>query len=202
MKEKIVAIIFLFSLLAGCSAFTSNELKGSVNHGAYTTKVGKRASLAKFSVRVPKAPTTYLGFLNGKEIAGQYYTILRFGPFNEEKTVYRMMVSVKGKAPLWAFKERNWPLMQANVGKTQARQMKLISSTNTYVKSQAAISEVYEEQSLGGEELDAVTFVDYGKYGLIFWVQTGDQSAENRQLVMNGKWEPQMQFINSFTFYR
>lgn len=225
MKIRLSATVFILTiLLSGCVTTTPNldfslettglpALKGSIKNDVYTTKFKK----CRFSMDIPQRNNRFeLPVMNAREQYTKQYTFVSFGPVPSEKTIYRVMVVEKCQLPLWAFKARNFPLLVDLAAKNYDRHMVKIHEEYTHVNSRPALYEVYVQNMPSVYQYanikqpsditltHAIYYVDYGNYGVIFWIQANSDSGlypvnnTNRKQVIHGTWLPQVRFIRSF----
>jgi hypothetical protein len=193
-KKTLILSISLSFILTGCATTQSTPTQGYVLQDHYVSTVGTRSGLAKFKLTLPTTETAET--VKPSEIVEPYYTLLSFAPTSTNGTNYHVMISVKGRAPLWAYKESTLPLMWQQLGK-DTNALQLVAARNTQLNNRAALYEVYADAQ--SSKLYAVSILDYHKYGVIFCLSIPVQD-EMRKLILTNQWAPQHQFVKSFGF--
>lgn len=194
-KNALILTVFLSFILSSCATTQSTPSQGYIRQDQYISAVGTHAGLAKFRLALPANEVA--DTIKPSEFLGPYYTILSFAPTSTNSISYHVMVSVKGRAPLWAYKESALPLMWQQLGK-DSHTLQLITAKNTQLNNRAALYEVYAD-SQSTSKLYAVSILDYHKYGVIFClgIPVHDEIAK---FILKNKWAPQYDFVKSFGF--
>lgn len=182
-------------ILSGCVTTQSTLSQGHIVKDHYISAVGTHPGLATFKLALPEAETS--NTIKPKEMLGPYYSILSFAPTYTNATRYSVMISVKGRAPLWAYKESVLPLLWQQLGK-DPQSLKLVAAKKTLLNNRAALYEVYADPH-ATSKLYAISILDYHKYGVIFCLGIPAQE-ETRQLILKNQWAPQHEFVKSFGF--
>lgn len=213
-----VAISILL-IMTGCTTdpYYPNLLNGKVKQDTYTAHVGKANQT--FTVTVPQTYNNHeTMFLTANEVYRGNYTYLSLGPIPTDDTVYRLLVVDKGNQSLRAFQQAYLALF-LNMGiKDVARQMDKVYQTTAWVNGHPAIYTVYnqikrnvylyydDKQTNNMLITHGIYSIDYGRYGVMIWVQASSDSGINEINNTNQKafrltrWLPMYQFVRSFHF--
>lgn len=218
MQFRLLIVLLSIFLLSNCAKlFYPDSLCGEIRNGTYTTTIGRAFPPTYFNILIPQSSNLYeLHYLVTQELYGANFTLVSFGPVATDETVYRIMVVNKKLMPLEVFKDIYFPYFIDLSARGFNRQMFRIYEDRYRYKGHDAIYEVYTQKIPGffwyyGRHQQgpiilthAVSFIDYGCYGVIFWIQTSTDSAinqvdrENRPQILNHNWWPQERFIRSF----
>lgn len=217
--KKIAWIVCFILIPFGCARnFYPHTLQGEVKNGTYTTKIGSGAR-CNFRVMVPQESNQYAThFICTKEFYRKKYSLISFGPSSTDDTIYRIMIVKNPHLPLWVFKKKYLPLIIDLVAKGYERHLNKIHEEPILFQGHETIYEVFTQQmesydyyySRNQPEDKILThafyFVNYGPYGIIFWIQASNHSPVNavdhrtRWQMINRVWLPQARFMRSFTF--
>lgn len=235
MKQKFTKIKFLLLFLVGSLILTGcasqglpdidfplernhlDALHGTIKNDVYTT-IFKGCT---FSIDIPQKYNRFeFSGLKAREERRRHSTFISFGPIPADKTIYRVMLIEKGHLSLEEFKDKNFPVLVDVAAKGYDRHMNKIYKDYITVNGRPAIYEVYLQRVAGiYQYIDmrqtgdvtlthAIYYVDYGKFGVLFWIQASSDSGmynvneKNRKEMIHRTWKPQVRFVKSFVFYR
>lgn len=226
MQNRLIlcALMALMLLLTACARkYFPDMLLGTIKNGIYTTHIGKNFGRfykpgCNLNVMIPQMYKNFdeEHFMPTMERYGNTFTFVAFGPVASNATTYRVLAVEKCAMPLETFKNLYFPKMIALGAKADNRQMFRIHHEYLKVDNRPAYYEVYT-QRIPGQYLyysprqtgditltHAFYYVDYGKYGVILWIQASTDSAmwpinhKNRYQMIQRTWRPQIWFVRSF----
>lgn len=226
MLTRLTCCLILVSSLfmSGCARkYFPDMLLGTIKNGIYTTHIGKNFGRfykpgCNLNVMIPQMYKNYdeEHFMPTMERYGNNFTYVAFGPIASNATTYRILAVEKCAMPLWVFKDLYFPKIIALGAKADNRQMFKIYEERLKVDNRPALYEVYTQRIPGNylyystRQTGDITlthafyYVDYGKYGVILWIQASTDSAmwgindKNRCQMIKRTWLPQVWFVRSF----
>lgn len=204
--------------LTGCDLdpYYPNRLRGNIDDGVYTTKIGYFGS-NEFEIEVPQAGNEYESvYLPTHEKYNLDYTFTSFGPMASDQGVYRVLVAKKNDMSLLQFKMEFMPIIIQIAAKGDEKQMALVKQVRTTANHRPAYFAVYKQELqsvytyINNNQPGNVIythcfyFIDYGKYGVVIWVTSTTESGinginkSNIRSVLQQKWWPLNRFVRSF----
>lgn len=187
-----------------------------VKDDVYTAPIGQ-GGVDSMQMMVYPATADYEAiFMGSQEIFGRHYTYVSFGPVASDKTMWRILVADKCHMGMAFFKHKYLPMIIDYGARGFDRQMSFVyqrpitlngfpGSFEVYTQTIPGPYMYYSREQPGDITLTHVFYiVDYGRYGVIIWIQANSDSGVNgvdrwnRYQLINNRWKPQMRFLRSF----
>lgn len=218
----IMLILSITLLLTGCAnGFfpPMNALNGQLVQDRYTQKIGSQPNLGRFSIQIPHQPDSYeYRYMQTNEEIGDDYTYVSFGPAALDGTIYRVNVGLRDPVPFKVFSQWVLNRLKKMAENTEHQKMKKVYEENVRVQGQPAVFAVYTQHIPGHTDIalhnrasvtytHAIYYVDYGQYGVIFWIQTNSVmplntvNDKNRNKITQRQWQPMQTFVHSFRLH-